>query len=229
MAQEVEMSKEWFKHDTNARHDVKIVLMRAKYGMAGYGAWWALIETLREIDDYKLPVKHLPALCLDFDYQEIHDFIADCIGEFDLLCSDGDYIWSDSLLVRMEAYNELVAQRIEAGRRGGLSKSQASAKQKGSDLIRLDKSRVDKKKKHGECVTLDEEAYKILCYQYGKVSVDSKIDDINNYCLSKGKRYKDYAATIRAWFKKDGVLAKAKPKVCEKGHFYTGDVCEACI
>jgi len=141
------MARDWFKHDINARHDVKIVLMRAKYGMAGYGAWWALIETLREIENYKLPVKHLPALCLDFDYQEIHDFINDCISEFDLLCSDGDYIWSDSLLMRMQAYDELVTQRTEAGRKGGLSKSKASAKQKGSELIRLDLNRVEKKDK----------------------------------------------------------------------------------
>ena len=88
---------------------------------------------------------------------------------------------------------------------------------------------VEERKKRGEKVSLSDKKYEILSFQYGKREVDGKIDDINNYCLSKGKTYKDYAAVIRAWFKKDGVTPKAKPKVCPNGHFYTGDTCEECI
>jgi predicted phage replisome organizer len=88
---------------------------------------------------------------------------------------------------------------------------------------------VKKKDKYGEVVRFTKEEYDILCYQYGTVTIKGKVEDLDNYCLSKGKRYKDDAATIRAWLKRDGVLAKPKPKVCEKGHFYTGDYCEACI
>lgn len=88
------------------------------------------------------------------------------------------------------------------------------------------------KRKYGDKVLLDPDTYDILCYQYGIVALNSKIDDINNYCLSKGKSYVDYAATIRAWFKKDGVKPSKKTediKRCANGHFYTGDVCERCI
>ena len=95
---------------------------------------------------------------------------------------------------------------------------------------KLTEVKVSKDKiKHGEVVTLEEDVYNILCYQYGHREVDGKIDDINNYCLSKGRTYKDYAATIRAWLKKDGIKPKSKPKVCERGHYYTGDICEECI
>ena len=48
------MSKDayYFPHDSNARHDPKIVAMTAVYGMAGYGYYWAIIEILREQKDY---------------------------------------------------------------------------------------------------------------------------------------------------------------------------------
>ncbi len=82
----------------------------------------------------------------------------------------------------------------------------------------------------GEVVKMEADKYETLCFQYGKKEVDNKIDDINNYCLSKGKRYKDYAATVRAWFKKDGVMPRSgEVKRCPNGHLYTGDVCERCI
>jgi len=84
--------------------------------------------------------------------------------------------------------------------------------------------------KHGRYVSLLDEVYEKLCTLYGKGEVDSKIEDINDYCASKGKKYKDYAATIRQWFKRDGVKPVAQDfKVCDKGHKYKGDYCEMCI
>ncbi len=84
--------------------------------------------------------------------------------------------------------------------------------------------------KHGEHVKLVPEVYEKLCFQYGKSEVDSKIVDINDYCSSTGKRYKDYAATIRQWFKRDKVFPKANDfKTCDKGHRYKGQYCEMCI
>lgn len=151
MNQEVEMARDWFKHDINARHDVKIVAMREKYGIAGYGAWWMLVEILRETEGYKLPIREIPLLRYSLGFPEIEAFIDDCINVYYLLESDGEYVWSKSLMKRMEAYEELIAQRTAAGRLGGVAKAKqtvASAKQtvaKSGDLIRLDKSRVDKK------------------------------------------------------------------------------------
>ena len=151
MAEEDEMGRDWFKHDINARHDLKIVAMRNKYGITGYGAWWMLVEILRDTEGYKLPVREIPLLKHSLDFPEAETFVADCINEYFLLESDGEYIWSKSLMKRMEAYEALVAQRTAAGRLGGVAKAKqtvASAKQslaKSGDLIRLDKIRVDKK------------------------------------------------------------------------------------
>ena len=124
----------WFKHDNNARHDHKIISLRAKYGAAGYGVYWMLIETLRETADYRFPVKHFGALALDFAFPDIADFIADCVNEFDLLSTDNEFVWSDSLVSRMEKHEKIKEKRAEYGRKGGmakqnLSKPEAKAKQ----------------------------------------------------------------------------------------------------
>jgi len=168
----------WFRHDRAARRDPKILLMRAKYGPAGYGIYWMIVETLRETEEYKFPKKHLPALCLDFGYQEVDVFIEDCINTFELFNEDDEYIWSESLLRRMGKYEDLRVKRAESGKKGGLakaerSKSVASAKQTPTDKIRLDKIRVDKKEK-----SIDKFATQIdEVFEYFKKRTNSRVSN----------------------------------------------------
>lgn len=42
-------------------------------------------------------------------------------------------------------------------------------------------------------------------YQVPESFVRSKLDDIQNYTASTGKKYKDYIATLRNWVKKDAI------------------------
>ena len=120
----------WFKHDSNARHDPAIILMRGKYKAEGYGLYWMFIEALREAEDYKIQRKHLPAFCLDFASDLVESFLDDCLNEYDLFKSDGWFFWSESLLRRMEKHENIKTIRAEAGRKGG--KVQAKGKQKAS-------------------------------------------------------------------------------------------------
>ncbi len=176
MVQEVTMARDWFKHDINARHDVKIVAMREKYGASGYGAWWMLIEILRDTEDYKLSLREVPLLRHSLDFPEVEAFVDDCINVYFLLESDDEYVWSESLMKRMEAYDELLVQRAEAGRLGGVAKAKqnvASAKQslaKSGDLIRLDKSRVDKKNKEDKFASQIDDVFK-----YFKTKTGSRV------------------------------------------------------
>ena len=50
------MSKDafYFKHDSNARNDEKLLELRRRFGMEGYGIYWAIIEKMREATDYRL-------------------------------------------------------------------------------------------------------------------------------------------------------------------------------
>lgn len=38
--------REWFKHDYSAASDLRIVALRSRFGMRGYGIYWALIEAM---------------------------------------------------------------------------------------------------------------------------------------------------------------------------------------
>jgi hypothetical protein len=44
----------WFKHDNNARNDQKMLGIRIKYGLMGYGIYFCIIEMLRASQNYTL-------------------------------------------------------------------------------------------------------------------------------------------------------------------------------
>lgn len=102
------MSKDayYFSHDSNARYDPKILAMRSAFGMEGYGRYWSLIEILRDEDGYKLKkTKHLYdalAMQMQCDRNAAQEYVDACINEFGLLHEDDNYIWSDSLINRMD-------------------------------------------------------------------------------------------------------------------------------
>ena len=52
----------YFSHDSNARHDPKLVTFINEYGLLGYSYFFILIELLREQDQYRLPLHLLGAL-----------------------------------------------------------------------------------------------------------------------------------------------------------------------
>lgn len=116
----------YFSHDTNARHDPKILSMRSVYGMEGYGMYWAIVEMLREQEGYKLEItKYLwnaIAMQIQIDHNATRKFIDDCINEFNLFKTDGTYLWSESLLKRMEAKNEKTERLKQAGKKGAKSR-----------------------------------------------------------------------------------------------------------
>lgn len=111
----------YFSHDANARHDPKISAMICRYGMAGYGMYWILIEMLREDENHKLPAKEYiwSAIALQMlaNAEQIKTYVNDLINEFDLLRSDGSFFWSESLIRRMKKKEDISKVRSEAARK----------------------------------------------------------------------------------------------------------------
>ncbi|MBB6446497.1 Lin1244/Lin1753 domain-containing protein [Bacillus benzoevorans] len=120
----------YFSHDSNAHKDPKILKLRAKHGWEGYGIYWAIIETLREQDDYKWLAddKQLLSFCFANGDELVNQVIETCL-DVGLLIDDGDYIFSQSLSRRMKMKDEISEKRRAAGKKGGSSKKQANAKQ----------------------------------------------------------------------------------------------------
>lgn len=101
------MAKEtyYFSHDSNALTDTKILNMRADYGLEGYGLYWAIIEMMRNEEDYKLKlnkntyraIKTLTNTTID-----IEKFIKDCLDDYELFKQEDENFYSNSLLRRMQ-------------------------------------------------------------------------------------------------------------------------------
>lgn len=106
------MAKEsyYFSHDCNARNDIKILALRSKYGAEGYAFYFMTLEILREQSDYKLLIDKYTFKTLAWQFQcdedLIKEFIKDCCDEFGLFILEDNYLFSISLLERMEKYKE---------------------------------------------------------------------------------------------------------------------------
>lgn len=78
-----------------------------------------------------------------------------------------------------------------------------------SDEVSSDKSSLDKKKParhaygiYGNVLLSDDELEKLK--SEFPSDWQERIESVSTYCASKGKAYKNYLATIRAWAKRDG-------------------------
>lgn len=100
--------------------------MRAVYGAEGYGWYWMIIEMMREQSDFMLSLckRNALAMHLQCDPDAAHKFVQDCINEFELFDTDGEYFWSNSLLRRMNLRQEKSEKARQAAlKRWGKSES----------------------------------------------------------------------------------------------------------
>lgn len=121
------MAKEtyYFSHDSNAITDTKILNMRSDYGMEGYGLFWAIIEMLRNEENYKLEcskntyraVKTLTNTTID-----VEQYINDCVNDYQLFKEEEGFFYSNSLMRRMEEKDNKKRINQENGKLGGRPK-----------------------------------------------------------------------------------------------------------
>ena len=77
---------------------------------------------MREATDYKLRISgkydiKTIAQELGADPGRLKEYLNDCVQEFGLFQSDGDFLWSPAFLRRMDRYDEIVEKRREPASR----------------------------------------------------------------------------------------------------------------
>lgn len=101
------MAKEayYFSHDSNARNDDKIIAMRMRHGMEGYGIYWTIIERLRECDNYT-SVKDYNVI--SYEIRVSADKVKSIVEDYGLFTftDDGKRFYSESLNRRMDIKEE---------------------------------------------------------------------------------------------------------------------------
>jgi hypothetical protein len=167
------MAKEayYFSHDANAHNDPKILSMICDYGMTGYGMFWVVIENLREQDEYKLMQNNNTWKALAMQMQckpeEVKEFVEKCVYEYALLMNDDTCFYSQSLINRMNKYQDIKEKRSEASRKRwgnqGLeqmqSKCNANAMQKESNCNPKERKGKERKRKENISYTDDFEKF----------------------------------------------------------------------
>ena len=74
-----------------------------------------------------------------------------------------------------------------------------------------DKNNKNDKKLYMECVYLSDEEYEKLLSQYKEAGTKQRIENLNLYIMSKGKKYKSHYHTILSWERKNDKQYKRSP------------------
>jgi hypothetical protein len=101
----------YFSHDYNAANDVKILFLRQKYGIEGYGVYWFIVESLAQSGG-ELPLSIIPVLSMQMQVDV--KMVEDIITSFGLFVSRGTIFVSERLLNHLDLRNKLV----EKGKQG---------------------------------------------------------------------------------------------------------------
>ena len=101
----------YFTHDFGARNDPKLLAVSRRYGLAGIGLYWCVIEMLYEQGGL------LELDSLDSIGYQLHDddsIINSLVNDFGLFESDGKIFWSHSVNKRLDRRAEIAGKRRKA-------------------------------------------------------------------------------------------------------------------
>lgn len=191
----------YFSHDSNARNDQRLMAVRMKYGLKGYGIYFCLIEILRDADGYRAKPDWE---AIAYDLREDAQAIVDVASNYGLFVVNADFFYSESLFRRMKELDEKREKRIQAGRIGGLasaSKRQAIVNDSSSSKVK--ESKVNKINNILRFAPPTQEE----CFAYFKElnSSDTNASKFYDYYCSVGWKVggraamKDWRAAARRW------------------------------
>lgn len=115
MARPKKNNADYFSHDNDARNHRKIKALRNKFGIAGYGFWFMLLEflTYSDYNQFEFTDSEVELMAGDFGVSatEIHAMLSYCIS-LDMITLENGVIRSKSLDERLECvYKKRVAKK----------------------------------------------------------------------------------------------------------------------
>jgi hypothetical protein len=115
----------YFQHDYESSNDPKIIALMGKFGAAGYGIYWRIIEILHSEPDHRLKKKQymFEAIAKQMltDVNQVIDLLEYACTVCELFEQDEQYLWSNRVLRNFQAREKLSIKRRLAGQKGGKS------------------------------------------------------------------------------------------------------------
>lgn len=141
----------YFSHDSNAKDDFKCMLLIEELGLEGYGIFWVLVETLREQENFKYPLKLLSSLARKYNTTVAKMEVV--VRNYSLFTVENEtFFFSNSLNKRMELMNKKREQAKLAGIKSGESrrnkKKELMLNGRSTNVEQLKESKVNKIKEN---------------------------------------------------------------------------------
>ena len=136
------MKKTYFPHDSNARNDIKLIKVRAKYGYEGFGIYFALIELLFT-ENNKLCVDDFETLAFGLNCNA--DILKDIILNFDLFIVDDNCFYSKRLDNTLDEINKRSLKASENAKKRW-SNAVAMPSHSNGNASKVKESKVNKSK-----------------------------------------------------------------------------------
>lgn len=197
----------WFKHDSNAKDDPKIIILIEELGLEGYGIFWLLIETLRDQPDFRAPVRIIPALARRFNTST--EKIMAVVHRYHLFVVENDELfYSDALIKRMVPMIERRKAKQIAGKKGAIARwgkqNDGNANGNANAVAMQDKIREDKKREYSTPPTVEDCVEYFRSKGYGSELAQKFFDYYNEPMKDRGGRvWKDGAGkTVKSWKQK---------------------------
>lgn len=221
----------WFKHDCDASNDSRILKLKSKFGMEGYGVFFNTLELIsrkmeKDIDSFGYLPEEWDDEALEIEFGLSSDKVRTI---FDYMCQIGLFekkdgkIYNSKIKDRCDDYTARLLRLQQFS--GTNSEHSTDSVRTKSDFVhpRIDKNRIDKNiisnniliptpKKYSSIEHLKEEDFQEIATNY-KTEVSLVLfvwEKLKNYCESKGKRYKNYKSALRNWVLED--LRKASER-----------------
>jgi uncharacterized protein YdaU (DUF1376 family) len=185
------MKKSYFRHDYNARNDIKLQSVITKHGAVGIGVYWIIVEMLYQ-NGGELPLD----IARNISVAYFTDFkvVESVINDFDLFENDGNVFWS--VRIRQTIDN---TKKVSDARKAA-SRQRWSRKQEKPDIPEdVPKPEEQKKRTYFKPPTVEEVAAYVKEKGY---SVDAEqfvaFYESKGWMIGKNKMQK-WRAAVATW------------------------------
>lgn len=201
----------------------------------GYGLYWAIIEMMRNEEDYKLNLNkntYRAIKTLTNTNIDVEKYIQDCINEYELFKQENEKFYSKSLLRRMsEKDKKSEIARERANKRWNnnalvmqkqCTSNANKVKESKENENKINKKEQEEKIHFADFVTMTNAEHEKLVSTYGTEFTDQCIKILDNYKGSKGKKYKSDYRAILSWVVDESNKRKQENKYNSRKTEYNG-------
>lgn len=203
----------YFSHDANAQNDEKCLYIISKFGMEGYGLYWAFIESMHETASGKLNCDLIEGFINRFNTNKemLLQFYNEAI-RIKMFVTDNEFYWSERVLKNKEIFEEKRGKRSIAGKKGMANRwakdnnvisndNKSITKHNKVNESKVKKSKIDKTF-FKESQAFDKSYFKSCFSDWNKEKLAFYYDSLNTWS-NEGNKKVDWIATARIWANRD--------------------------